>query len=66
MSESGHATLVVDPHKPYSAYSVVITDEWGNVVHRTLWHEEIGPALMNAAQWLGKPLTIELKQLAPI
>lgn len=61
MGQAGHATLVADP---YRGFSVVITDPWGNVVYRTSGQESIEAALTDAARWLGKPVTIELKQIA--
>lgn len=55
MDQTGHATLVVDPHNLYSAYSVVITDEWGNVVHRTFGFEAIGLAAETPVRRRRKP-----------
>lgn len=60
MMDRGRADLVVDP---YQGFTVVFTDPFGNVVHRTMPHQSLEVALMEAAQWLGKPMTIELKQI---
>lgn len=59
---NGHASLVADP---YQGFSVVFTDEWGTVVHRTIPHRDMQQALLDAANWFNGPLCIELKMLKP-
>lgn len=60
MSDKGSCHLVVDP---YMGFSVVFTDAWGSVAHRTMNQQSLERALMEAAQWMGRPLTLELKEL---
>lgn len=60
MSDKDSCHLVVDP---YMGFSVVFTDAWGAIVHRTMNQQSLERALVEAAQWMGRPLTLELKEL---